>query len=106
MWSGGDDNRYKIAQFYALRGDAGLMLEWLERAVTGNPHPARFLRADPFLLRFRDDPQFITFCKKVGLPPPSESEAMSINQIRAASVGKAAGKDVAYAKPSYDGNQR
>jgi hypothetical protein len=38
---------------------------------------------DPVMLRFRDEPKFIAFCKKIGLPPPSDSEALSIDQIRA-----------------------
>ncbi|HET9032799.1 MAG TPA: hypothetical protein VFN25_07835 [Dokdonella sp.] len=92
--SDGNDNRYKVAQIYALRGDAGHALEWLERAVAGNPSRALFLLDDPFLLRFRDDPQFIAFCRKLGLPPPSESEALSIDQIRTAALGKTAGKDM------------
>jgi TolB-like protein len=78
-----DDNRYKIAQVYALRGDAGNTLDWLKRALAANPQRALFLVADPFLLRFRDAPWFIDFFKKRGLPPPSESEALSIDQIRA-----------------------
>ena len=72
-------NPYLIAQAYALRGDPGRTLEWLERA------PAQdliFMLADPIILRFRDDPRLIAFCKKVGLPPPSESEALGIDQIR------------------------
>jgi len=80
---GGNDNRYEIAEVYALRGDVDQTLEWLERSLAGNPSRALFLLADPFLLRFRDDPRFIAFCKKLGLPQPSESEALSIDQIRA-----------------------
>jgi hypothetical protein len=38
---------------------------------------------DPFFLRFRDDPRFIALCKQLRLPPPSESEALGIDQIRA-----------------------
>jgi TolB-like protein/Tfp pilus assembly protein PilF len=82
----GYDNRYKIARVYALRGDAGRTLEWLERSLASNPSRALFLLADPFLLRFRDDPRFIAFCKRLGLPPPSTSEALSIDQIRTANA--------------------
>ena len=85
---GFDDNRYKIAQIHALRGDAGQTLEWLERAWAKNPPGLLFLLADPFVLRFRDDPRIIAFCKKVGLPPPSESEALGIDQIRARLAAK------------------
>ena len=93
-----DDNRYQIAQVYALRRDVGHTLEWLERSFAANPSSSLFLLADPVLLRFRDDPQFIAFCKKLGLPPPSESEALSIDQIRAAIPGKAAEKNPVNAK--------
>ena len=82
------DNRYKIAQVYALRGDAGQALEWLERSLASNPSRALFLPADPLLLRFRDDPRFIALCKRLGLPPPGESDALSIDQIRALPVVK------------------
>ncbi len=80
---GGDDNRYRIAQIHALRGDAGQTLESLERALAENPSRAFFMLADPFILRFRDDPRFVDFCRKLGLPSPTESEALSIDQIRA-----------------------
>ncbi|MDN5780678.1 MAG: hypothetical protein L0H23_01425 [Luteimonas sp.] len=72
---------YSVAQAYALRGDADHAIEWLERA------PARdllFLLADPIILRLRDDPRLAAFCKKIGLPPPATSEALSLDQIRAA----------------------
>jgi TolB-like protein/DNA-binding winged helix-turn-helix (wHTH) protein/Tfp pilus assembly protein PilF len=72
---------YSIAQVYALRGDADKTVEWLERAPA---HDIFFMLTDPLILRFRDDPRLIAFCKKTGLPPPSESEALSIDQIRAA----------------------
>ncbi|MEO5629720.1 MAG: hypothetical protein ABIQ62_08135 [Thermomonas sp.] len=75
-----ESNPFRIAQLYALRGDAGAAVKWLERASTGD---ILFLLADPLILRVRDDPRFIAFCKKAGLPPPSESEALSIDQIRA-----------------------
>jgi TolB-like protein/DNA-binding winged helix-turn-helix (wHTH) protein/Tfp pilus assembly protein PilF len=72
---------YSVAQAYALRGDADKTVEWLERAPA---HDIFFMLADPLILRFRNDPQLIAFCQRAGLPPPSESEALSIEQIRAA----------------------
>jgi TolB-like protein/Tfp pilus assembly protein PilF len=71
---------YRIAQIYALRGDAGHAVEWLQRASIGD---LLFLPIDPYILSLRDDPRFIAFCKKVGLPPPSEIETLGIDQIRA-----------------------
>lgn len=82
-----DDNLYKVAQVFALRGDAGQTLAWLERSVAKNPSRALFLLADPLILRFRADPRFIALCKKLGLPPPSTSEALGLDQIRAAIGG-------------------
>lgn len=78
----GSDHRYVLAQIYALRGDAGQALEWLERSVATNPSRAYFLLADPLLLRFRATPWFLAFCRERGLPAPSESEALSIDEIR------------------------
>jgi hypothetical protein len=43
---------------------------------------------DPLLLRYRDDPRFAGYCKRAGLPPPSASEALSIDKIRAALAAK------------------
>lgn len=71
---------YLIAQAYALRADSDSTMEWLERASAGD---ILFLLTDPLILRFRDDPRLIAFCKKIGLPPPSTSEALGIHQIRA-----------------------
>ena len=71
---------YRIAQVYALRGDASHAVEWLRRAPIGDH---LFMLNDPIILRLRDDPRFIAFCEKIGLPPPSESEALTIDQIRA-----------------------
>jgi TolB-like protein/Tfp pilus assembly protein PilF len=75
-----ESHPFEIAQVYALRSDADHAVEWLERAATSD---ILFLLADPLILRLRDDPGFIAFCKKAGLPPPGESEALSIDQIRA-----------------------
>ena len=72
---------YAVAQAYALRGDAVKTVEWLERAPVDS---ILFMLADPLILRFRDDPRLIAFCQKTGLPAPGESDALSIDQIRAA----------------------
>lgn len=76
---------YLVAQIYALRGDAGHAVEWLQRAT---PHDLIFLPLDPIILRLRDDPRFIAFCKQKGLVAPGENEALSLDQIRAANAGK------------------
>ncbi|HEX5960568.1 MAG TPA: hypothetical protein VFY97_04885 [Rhodanobacteraceae bacterium] len=73
-----ESHAYWIAQAYALRGDASHAVAWLERASAPD---LLFLLADPVILRLRDDPRFIAFCEKTGLPPPSESEALGLDQI-------------------------
>ncbi len=70
---------YQVALAYALRGDRDRTLAWLERA---RPDEFLFMLADPLILRFRDDPRLAAMCKKIGLPPPDSSEALSIDQIR------------------------
>lgn len=74
---------YDVATLYALNGDAGQAVAWLERAWAKQRGNALFILADPVLLRFRDDPRLIAFCRKVGLAPPSESDGLGIDQIRA-----------------------
>jgi TolB-like protein len=71
---------YRIAQIHALRGDAGRSVEWLERAPSDR---ILFVLFDAFIMGIRDDPRFIAFCKQRGLPPPGESEAKSLEEIRA-----------------------
>lgn len=74
---------YDVVTLHALNGDAGHAVEWLERDWAQQRGNALFILSDPFVLRFRDDPRFIAFCRKIGLAPPSASEALSIDQIRA-----------------------
>lgn len=74
---------YSVAQAYALRGDAGKAVEWLERAWAIRDTRIHKLLYDPLLLRFRKDPRLIAFCARIGLPPPDTSEGLSIDQIRA-----------------------
>ncbi|HWG10900.1 MAG TPA: tetratricopeptide repeat protein [Rhodanobacteraceae bacterium] len=71
-----DDGAYQIAQVHALRRDPDKMFQWLERAL-GNRDPGiGYLLSDPFILRYRDDPRFAAFCKKVGLPTATDAVAM------------------------------
>jgi TolB-like protein/Flp pilus assembly protein TadD len=66
---------YQIAQVYALRNDAKATFEWLDRAWSNRDPGIQFLLSDPFILRFKNDPRFAAFCRKVGLPGPGESPA-------------------------------
>jgi TolB-like protein/Tfp pilus assembly protein PilF len=63
---------YQVAQVYALRNDAKATFAWLDRAWSSRDPSIVFLLYDPFILRFKDDPRFAAFCRKVGLPVPGE----------------------------------
>ena len=66
---------YEIAEVYALRNDAKATFEWLDRAWSNRETEIQNLLYDPFLLRYKDDPRFATFCRKVGLPVPGETSS-------------------------------
>ena len=66
---------YQIAQVYALRNDAKATFEWLDRALSNRDPDIGGLLYDPFILRYKDDPRFAAFCRKVGLPVPGETSA-------------------------------
>jgi Tfp pilus assembly protein PilF len=66
---------YQIAQVYALRNDAKATFEWLDRAFSNRDTGIGYLLYDPFILRYKDDPRFATFCRKVGLPVPGETSS-------------------------------
>ena len=84
---------YGIVRVHALRGDADQAFEWLKRDWERDGDGVNYVLFDPLLLRFRDDPRFAEYCKKAGLPPPSASEALSIDQIRAANALKRLGSN-------------
>ncbi|HZX90590.1 MAG TPA: tetratricopeptide repeat protein [Rudaea sp.] len=69
---------FQIAQTYALRNDADKTFEWLDRALSNRDPGISYLLFDPFILRFRDDPRFAAFCKKVGLPTTTTAKAMAV----------------------------
>ncbi len=82
--AGVDLRALRIAQTYALRGDARNAVTWLRRTAAEG---RLFLLADPLILRLRDDPLFIAFCREAGLGQPAGSEALGINRIRAMQSG-------------------
>ncbi len=57
---------YKIAQIYALRNDAKAAFEWLDRAWGNRAPEINYLLYDPLMARYKDDPRFSAFCRKVG----------------------------------------
>ncbi|HXW84477.1 MAG TPA: hypothetical protein VEJ86_08735, partial [Candidatus Binataceae bacterium] len=63
---------YQVADVYALRNDAKETFAWLDRAWSNRDPGIGYLLFDPFILRYKDDPRFAAFCKKVGLPTPAE----------------------------------
>jgi TolB-like protein/Tfp pilus assembly protein PilF len=63
---------YDVARVYALRNDATATFEWLNRDFSTRDGGFTNLLFDPFILRFKGDPRFATFCRKVGLPAPGE----------------------------------
>ena len=67
------DAAYQIAEVYALRNDAKSSFEWLDRAWSNRDPGITSLLYDPFLLRFKNDPRFAAFCRKIGLPVPGEA---------------------------------
>jgi hypothetical protein len=64
---------YQIAEVYALRNDSDKTFEWLDRAWDNRDSGIRFLLGDPFLARYRSEPRFTAYCRKVGLPVPGEA---------------------------------
>ncbi len=62
---------YQIAQVQALRNDPDAVFLWLDRAWQTRDAGISMLLYDPLLSRFRDDPRFAAFCRKVGLPVPT-----------------------------------
>jgi TolB-like protein/Tfp pilus assembly protein PilF len=66
---------YQIAQVYALRGDTKNTFEWLDRSWSSRDAGLSGLLYDPIILRFKDDPRFAAFCRKVGLPAVGEPRA-------------------------------
>jgi TolB-like protein/Tfp pilus assembly protein PilF len=67
-----NSSAYEIAEVYALRNEVNETFAWLDRAFSNRQSDIAYLLFDPFILRYRDDPRFAAFCRKVGLPAPGE----------------------------------
>jgi TolB-like protein/Flp pilus assembly protein TadD len=59
---------YQITEVFALRNDADKTFEWLDRAWANRDPGVQKLLYDRLILRYKADPRFAAFCKKVGLP--------------------------------------
>ena len=66
---------YWIAEVYALRSQANETFEWLDRAWSNRDAAIQYLLFDPFIMKYKDDPRFAAFCRRVGLPVPGEASA-------------------------------
>ena len=64
------ESAYQIAQVYALRKDPDAMFAWLDRAWANRDPGISHALYDPTVLRYRNDPRFAAYCRKVGLPWP------------------------------------
>jgi hypothetical protein len=73
-----DLSAYQIAEVYALRNDANATFKWLDRAWSNRDAGIQYLLYSPFILRYKDDPRFAAFCRKVGLPVPGEASARTL----------------------------
>jgi TolB-like protein/Tfp pilus assembly protein PilF len=71
-----DTAAYQIAEVYAQRRDADNTFKWLDRARDNADTGILRLLRDPYLLRYRNDPRFAAFARKVGLPTPSDAKAL------------------------------
>jgi hypothetical protein len=66
---------YHIADVYALGRDPDKMFAWLDRAWADRESTVCVIYYDPLVLRYKNDPRFAMFCKKIGLPTPAEVAA-------------------------------
>jgi TolB-like protein/Tfp pilus assembly protein PilF len=71
-----EDAPYQVADVYALRRDPDDMFKWLDRAWSSRDPGISYLLYDPLILRYKDDPRFAAFCRKVGLPTATDAVAM------------------------------
>ena len=59
---------YQTAQAYAWRGETDKAYEWLGIALDRNDGGVTFVKSDPIMARYHDDPRFAAFLRKLGLP--------------------------------------
>lgn len=54
------------------------MFTWLDRAWANRDPGVSYLLYDPIILRYRDDPRFAAYCRKIGLPWPVTAVSGSV----------------------------
>jgi hypothetical protein len=69
----GPGNESNVALVYALRQEPDAMFDWLERAWSGHDPGALTIRVSPFFLRYKSDPRYVAFGRKVGVIGPDET---------------------------------
>ncbi len=70
----GGGSAYQIAEIQGLRKDPDNMFKWLDRAWDTRDPGIQRLLTDQFILRYKDDPRFAAFRRKVGLPVSAEAD--------------------------------
>jgi TolB-like protein/cytochrome c-type biogenesis protein CcmH/NrfG len=63
----GGEAAYQVADLHALRGEANLAFEWLERAYDQHDAGIGWTKVDPFLRSLHGDPRWSAFLRKLGL---------------------------------------
>jgi len=76
-----DTGPYQIAEVYALRRDPYNVFKWLGNARKARDTGVSTPLCDPLILRYRDDPRFATFCKKVGRPTTTDAAGRSCSGL-------------------------
>jgi len=71
-----DTGPYQIAEAYAIRKDPDAMFKWLDRAADVHDPGVSTLLYDPLILRYRNDPRFAAFCRKIELPTTTDAVAV------------------------------
>lgn len=84
------ESPYLIAEVYALRNNPDQMFAWLDRAWADRDPSIQLLLNDAFTLRYKDDPRFAAFCRKVGLPVPDDTPATTSTSATLAPAAAAA----------------
>jgi len=69
----GPGNESNVAEIYALRLEPDAMFDWLERAWAAHDSGVLEIRISPFFLRYKNDPRFIAFGRKIGVIGPDET---------------------------------
>jgi len=62
------DSAYQIAEVHAVRGEADLAFEWLERAYAQRDSGISEIKGDRFMRVLADDPRHKAFLRKLKLP--------------------------------------